>query len=129
MMHFSEKDLGGTHQSFLPSSPLITKGAVYILRVVSVYFVCAVLKISADECRCNFEDMLIEMDRILRPEGAVIIRDEVDMLVKVKKIVTGMRWETRMVDHEDGPLVSEKILVAVKQYWTVDGGNNTSTQR
>ena len=68
------------------------------------------------------------MDRILRPEGAVIIRDEVDVLVKVKKIVAGMRWDTRMVDHEDGPLVSEKILVAVKKYWTVDGGNNTSIQ-
>lgn len=84
--------------------------------------------VSFDECRCNFEDILIEMDRILRPEGAVIIRDEVDVLVKVKKIVAGMRWDTRMVDHEDGPLVSEKILVAVKQYWTVDGGNSTSIQ-
>ena len=68
------------------------------------------------------------MDRILCPEGAVIIRDEVDVLVKVKKIVAGMRCDTRMVDHEDGPLVSEKILFAVKQYWTVDGGNSTSTQ-
>ena len=68
------------------------------------------------------------MDRILRPEGAVIIRDEVDVLVKVKKLVAGMRWDTRMVDHEDSPLVSEKILFSVKQYWTVDGGNSTSTQ-
>ncbi|KMT07079.1 hypothetical protein BVRB_6g154060 [Beta vulgaris subsp. vulgaris] len=78
--------------------------------------------------KCNLEDILLEMDRILRPEGAVIIRDEVDVLVKVKKIVAGMRWDTRMVDHEDGPLVPEKILVAVKQYWTVDGGNVTSSQ-
>ncbi|KAL9226223.1 hypothetical protein vseg_002059 [Gypsophila vaccaria] len=77
--------------------------------------------------KCNFEDILLEMDRILRPEGAVIIRDEVDMLVKVKKIVAGMRWDTRMVDHEDGPLVSEKILIVVKQYWTL-GDNSTSTQ-
>ncbi|GJT41659.1 probable methyltransferase PMT2, partial [Tanacetum coccineum] len=28
--------------------------------------------------RCNFEDILLEMDRILRPEGAVILRDDVD---------------------------------------------------
>lgn len=73
------------------------------------------------------EDILLEMDRILRPEGAVIFRDEVDVLVKVKKLVGGMRWDTKMVDHEDGPLVAEKILVAVKQYWVVDG-NTTSTQ-
>ncbi|XP_031261519.1 probable methyltransferase PMT2 [Pistacia vera] len=77
--------------------------------------------------KCNVEDILLEMDRILRPEGAVIIRDEVDAIIKVKKIVGGMRWDTKMVDHEDGPLVPEKILVAVKQYW-VAGGNSTATE-
>ncbi|XP_010066916.2 probable methyltransferase PMT2 [Eucalyptus grandis] len=76
--------------------------------------------------KCDAEDILLEMDRILRPEGAVIIRDEVDVLIKVKKIVGGMRWDTKMMDHEDGPLVPEKILVAVKQYW-VAGGNSTSS--
>ncbi|KAK4762846.1 hypothetical protein SAY86_008614 [Trapa natans] len=77
--------------------------------------------------KCNAEDILIEMDRILRPEGAVIFRDEVDVLNKVHKIVSGMRWDTKMVDHEDGPLVPEKILIAVKQYW-VAGGNSTSPE-
>ena len=77
------------------------------------------------KCRCNAEDILLEMDRILRPEGAVIFRDEVDVLIKVKKRVGGMRWDTKMVDHEDGPLVPEKVLVAVKQYWVT---NSTSTQ-
>jgi len=77
------------------------------------------------KCRCNEEDILLEMDRILRPEGAVIFRDEVDVLIKVKKLVEGMRWDTKMVDHEDGPLVPEKILVAVKQYWVA---NVTSAQ-
>ncbi|KAM7468542.1 hypothetical protein LguiB_016104 [Lonicera macranthoides] len=78
--------------------------------------------------KCDFEDILLEMDRILRPEGAVIIRDEVDVLMKVKKIVGGMRWDTKMTDHEDGPLVPEKILVAVKQYW-VTGENNSTSSR
>ncbi|MBA0843287.1 hypothetical protein Goarm_000489 [Gossypium armourianum] len=77
--------------------------------------------------KCNLEDILLEMDRILRPEGAVIFRDEVDVLIKVKKITAGMRWDTKMVDHEDGPLVPEKILVAVKRYWVV-GANSTSVQ-
>ncbi|KAA8542419.1 hypothetical protein F0562_023445 [Nyssa sinensis] len=69
------------------------------------------------EDKCNAEDILLEMDRILRPEGSVIFRDQVNVLIKVKRIVAGMRWNTKMVDHEDGPLVPEKILVAVKQYW------------
>nr|BAD94418.1 hypothetical protein [Arabidopsis thaliana] len=64
------------------------------------------------------------MDRILRPEGAVIIRDDVDTLIKVKRIIAGMRWDAKLVDHEDGPLVPEKVLIAVKQYWVT---NSTST--
>ncbi|KAI3848129.1 hypothetical protein MKX03_028968 [Papaver bracteatum] len=76
--------------------------------------------------KCNAEDILLEMDRILRPEGGVIIRDEVDVLMKVKKLANGMRWNTKLVDHEDGPLVREKILFAVKRYWVV-GENSTSS--
>ncbi|XAR56004.1 hypothetical protein NMG60_11036276 [Bertholletia excelsa] len=78
--------------------------------------------------KCNFEDILLEMDRILRPEGAVLFRDEVDVLVKVKKIIGGMRWDAKLMDHEDGPLVPEKILVAVKQYWVAGENNFTSSQ-
>lgn len=65
------------------------------------------------------------MDRILRPEGSAILRDEVDILNTVKQIVRGMRWGTKMVDHEDGPLVPEKILVVTKRYWV--GSNSTSS--
>ncbi|KAG7598204.1 S-adenosyl-L-methionine-dependent methyltransferase [Arabidopsis suecica] len=74
--------------------------------------------------KCNADDILLEMDRILRPEGAVIIRDDVDTLIKVKRIIAGMRWDSKLVDHEDGPLVPEKVLIAVKQYWVT---NSTST--
>ncbi|KAG8379179.1 hypothetical protein BUALT_Bualt07G0061300 [Buddleja alternifolia] len=76
--------------------------------------------------KCNAEDILLEMDRILRPEGAVILRDNVDVLMRAKRIASGMRWNVKMVDHEDGPLVTEKILFAVKQYW-VAGENITSS--
>ncbi|KAG5039889.1 hypothetical protein AAZX31_05G067800 [Glycine max] len=78
--------------------------------------------------KCNLEDILLEMDRILRPEGAIIIRDEVDVLNQVKKIVGGMRWDAKLVDHEDGPLVPEKILVALKVYWVGTSKNKTSNE-
>ncbi|KAL7147506.1 hypothetical protein ABFS83_06G111700 [Erythranthe nasuta] len=68
--------------------------------------------------RCEMEDIMLEMDRILRPEGSVIIRDDVDTLVKVKRIADGMNWDSQIVDHEDGPLEREKLLFAVKLYWT-----------
>ncbi|XP_031116345.1 probable methyltransferase PMT15 [Ipomoea triloba] len=68
--------------------------------------------------RCEMEDIMLEMDRILRPEGSVIIREDVDLLNKVKRIADGLKWESQIVDHEDGPLVREKLLFAVKSYWT-----------
>ncbi|KAF7820890.1 putative methyltransferase PMT16 [Senna tora] len=74
--------------------------------------------------RCEMDGILLEMDRILRPEGSVIIRDDVDVLVKVMKMVQGMEWESQIVDHEDGPLEREKILFAVKKYWTAPEASN-----
>lgn len=64
--------------------------------------------------RCDITDILLEMDRMLRPEGTVIFRDEADMIGKIKRIAQRMRWKTKTVDHESGPLIGEKILVAVK---------------
>lgn len=75
--------------------------------------------------KCELEDILLEMDRILRPEGLVIIRDGVDVVNKARKLANGMRWNTKLLDHEDGPLVPEKILVAVKTYWVGSGNNST----
>lgn len=68
--------------------------------------------------RCDITDILLEMDRILRPEGTAIIRDTVDVLTKVQAITKRMRWESRIMDHEDGPFNPEKVLMAVKTYWT-----------
>lgn len=85
--------------------------------------------ITQGQCRCSAEDILLEMDRILRPEGTVILRDNVDVISEVRKIVKGMRWNTEMVDHEDGPLVFEKILFAVKRYWVVGEDNNSTSSQ
>ncbi|KAL6536557.1 hypothetical protein OROGR_013129 [Orobanche gracilis] len=76
--------------------------------------------ISLYQDRCDVTYILLEMDRILRPEGTVIFRDMVEVLVKVKSITDGMRWESKIVDHETGPFNAEKILVATKTYWTAE---------
>lgn len=68
--------------------------------------------------RCDITYILLEMDRILRPEGTVIFRDTVEILVKIQAISEGMRWKSQIMDHESGPYNPEKILVAVKTYWT-----------
>lgn len=68
--------------------------------------------------RCEMDDILLEMDRILRPQGGIIFRDDVDILVKIKSMTDGMQYESRIIDHERGPHEREKILLAYKQYWT-----------
>lgn len=74
--------------------------------------------------RCDITYTLLEMDRILRPEGTVIFRDTVEVLVKVKGITDRMRWKSQIMDHESGPFNPEKILVAVKTYWTAQPAQN-----
>lgn len=69
-------------------------------------------------CRCEMEDILLEMDRILRPEGSVIFRENIDILAKIKTITDKLNWSSQIVHHEDGPYHVEKLLFAVKNYWT-----------
>ncbi|KAI7731942.1 hypothetical protein M8C21_008954, partial [Ambrosia artemisiifolia] len=94
-----------------------TLGAIYERGLIGTYQSwCEAM--STYPRTCEMEDIMLEMDRILRPEGSVIIRDDVDLLVKVKRIADGLNWESQIVDHEDGPMVREKLLFAVKLYWT-----------
>ncbi|KAL3521503.1 hypothetical protein ACH5RR_019652 [Cinchona calisaya] len=74
--------------------------------------------------RCEMEDIMLEMDRILRPEGSLIIRDDVDILVKLKRIADALNWDSQIVDHEDGPLEREKLLFAVKSYSTAPAASD-----
>ncbi|KAK4776313.1 hypothetical protein SAY86_005001 [Trapa natans] len=41
-------------------------------------------------------------------------------------IIDGMNYDTRMIDHEDGPLVREKLLFTVKSYWTSPASSDIS---
>ena len=67
------------------------------------------------------EDILLDIDRILHPEGTVILQDDVEILLKVQRRVKGMRWKTLLANHEDSPNIPEKVLFAVKRYWTATG--------
>jgi hypothetical protein len=65
--------------------------------------------------RCDMEDILLEMDRILRPGRAVIIRDDIAILARIKNFLTDrMRWDCQIFDGEDGSDDREKILFAAK---------------
>lgn len=75
------------------------------------------------------EDILLEMDRILRPGGTVILRDDVDLAVRIQSTMERLNWDSRIVDHEQGPLQTEKIVWAVKPQWTAPATVNTDHQQ
>ncbi|KAG0590062.1 hypothetical protein M758_1G067100 [Ceratodon purpureus] len=70
---------------------------------------------------CSIEDLLLEMDRILRPMGIVIIRDKADMVDRVSKYLTALRWSSwhQVVEADKDGLSDgdEKILFARKELW------------
>ncbi|KAJ9554193.1 hypothetical protein OSB04_018238 [Centaurea solstitialis] len=64
--------------------------------------------------RCSITNLLLEMDRILRPEGWVVLSDEVGSIEKARTIATQIRWEARVIDLENGS--DQRILVCQKPF-------------
>ena len=50
---------------------------------VTIYFLLIYNNVS---CRCDITDILLEMHRILRSKRAVIVRDQGDVILKVKNL-------------------------------------------
>lgn len=78
----------------------------------------------SSKSRCNLVDLMVEMDRILRPEGTVIIRDSPDVIDKVARIAHSVRWTTTIHDKEPESHGIEKILVATKTFWKFSSSSN-----
>ncbi|GJZ36461.1 probable methyltransferase PMT5 [Tanacetum coccineum] len=64
--------------------------------------------------QCNITNLLLEMDRILRPEGWVVLSDEMRSVEKTRMIATQIRWEARVIDLETGS--DQRILVCQKPF-------------
>nr|QTZ19526.1 putative methyltransferase PMT26 [Bixa orellana]QTZ19527.1 putative methyltransferase PMT26 [Bixa orellana] len=63
--------------------------------------------------RCNLAAVVAEVDRILRPEGKLIVRDEVETITELEKLVRSMQWELRMTYSKD----KEGLLCVQKSMW------------
>lgn len=79
-----------------------------------------------DNLGCSMEDLLLEMDRILRPMGVVIIRDKSSVVEQVRKFLTALHWDawSKVVKAETDGISTddEKILFARKQLLKTDDG-------
>ncbi|XP_061373328.1 probable methyltransferase PMT25 [Gastrolobium bilobum] len=62
--------------------------------------------------RCKIVAMIAEVDRMLRPEGYLIIRDNVETIGEMESIVKSLRWDIRLTysKREEGLLCVQKTL-------------------
>ncbi|KAL6126786.1 hypothetical protein ACLB2K_074831 [Fragaria x ananassa] len=56
--------------------------------------------------RCDIVDVVVEMDRILRPNGYIVIQDTMEMIDKVRPILHSLQWSPTV--HQDRELIGQK---------------------
>ncbi|KAJ1395890.1 S-adenosyl-L-methionine-dependent methyltransferase [Sesbania bispinosa] len=64
--------------------------------------------------RCSMIDLFLEMDRILRPEGWVILSDTLGTIEMARTVATQVRWEARVIDLQNGS--DQRLLVCQKPF-------------
>ncbi|KAJ7516753.1 hypothetical protein O6H91_22G069400 [Diphasiastrum complanatum] len=70
-----------------------------------------------EQDRCNIAHIILEMDRILRPGGWVLIRESMAMALSVEVLAKSVRWKTHLLDTENGPFGKDKLLSCQKVPW------------
>ncbi|ERN18783.1 probable methyltransferase PMT3 [Amborella trichopoda] len=73
---------------------------------------------------CSVEDLLIEIDRILRPTGFLLVRDKRSIVELIKKYLTALHWESIVMvdgDPETEPDGDEVVFVIQKKKWQSSG--------
>ncbi|KAL0334335.1 UNVERIFIED_CONTAM: putative methyltransferase PMT7 [Sesamum angustifolium] len=69
---------------------------------------------------CLLEDIMLEMDRMLRPQGYIIIRGEDDSLVsRIIDLAPKFLWDTQLHFLEDDKKRMEPVLFCRKKFWAV----------
>ena len=61
--------------------------------------------------------VLLEMDRILRPTGYIMIRESNYFIDAIATIAKGMRWVCQKHDTEYNNVEKEKLLLCQKKLW------------
>ncbi|KAK9699026.1 hypothetical protein RND81_08G148200 [Saponaria officinalis] len=102
-----DRGLIGTYHDWC--EPFSTYPRTYDLLHIDALF-------TAESQRCNMKYVLLEMDRILRPNGYAIIREATYFLDAINTIGKAMKWTCRKEETEYGT-ENEKILICQKKLW------------
>ncbi|KAK7275774.1 hypothetical protein RIF29_16896 [Crotalaria pallida] len=65
--------------------------------------------------RCTMLDMFVEIDRVLRPEGWVIIRDTVPLIESARALITRLKWDARVIEIESDN--DHRLLICQKPFY------------
>lgn len=57
--------------------------------------------------------VLAEVDRILRPEGVLIVRDDMKVISEIESMAKSLQWEVRFTHSED----NMGLLCVQKTFW------------
>lgn len=64
---------------------------------------------------CTMLDFFTEIDRLLRPEGWVILRDTSPLIESARALATHLKWDARVVDVESSS--DERLLICQKPFF------------
>ncbi|KAL8161042.1 hypothetical protein V2J09_012531 [Rumex salicifolius] len=64
--------------------------------------------------RCDIIDVVVEVDRVLRPDGWFVMRDSKELMNKVSAILHSLHWTVKIQDGQ--------YLVGHKGFWRPTGG-------
>ena len=76
-------------------------------------------RLEGEEGRCTLSNIVLEMDRLLRPFGIAVVRDDLRTLERIQEMAESARWIVRLFPDEKNSS-SVGVLVAVKPLWIVD---------
>ncbi|XP_068662363.1 probable methyltransferase PMT7 [Aristolochia californica] len=68
---------------------------------------------------CLLEDIILEMDRIVRPQGVVIIRDELSIISRISDLAPKFLWDVNQHMLETAERKEEFVLICRKKFWAI----------
>ncbi|KAI5597823.1 hypothetical protein POPTR_002G098000v4 [Populus trichocarpa] len=69
--------------------------------------------------RCTMLDLFTEIDRLLRPEGWVIIRDTAPLVESARMLITRLKWDARVIEIESNS--DDRLLICQKPFFKRQG--------
>ncbi|XP_022961962.1 probable pectin methyltransferase QUA2 [Cucurbita moschata] len=73
-----------------------------------------ILSLEALRHRCSMLDLLSEIDRLLRPEGWVIIHDTTNLIESARMLTTQLKWDARVIESDSN--MDKRLLVCQKPF-------------